>query len=65
MTQPKQVISLGTAANFLSPRTDAPVPANDEQAKKFEEALRYAYSGEVNPSARQVMSLLASRSRQS
>ncbi|WP_329476359.1 sugar ABC transporter substrate-binding protein [Kribbella sp. NBC_01484] len=59
MTQPKQVISLGTAANFLSPRTDAPVPANDEQAKKFEEALQYAYSGEVNPAARQVMALLA------
>lgn len=59
MTQPKQVISLGTAANFLSPRTDAPVPATDEQSKKFEEALQYAYSGEVNPAARQVMALIA------
>ncbi|MEU4292006.1 extracellular solute-binding protein [Kribbella sp. NPDC026596] len=59
MTQPKQVISLGTAANFLSPRTDAPVPATDEQSKKFEEALQYAYSGEVNPAARQVMALVA------
>jgi len=58
MTQPKQVVSLGTASNFLSPRTDAPVPAKDEQAKKFEEALQYAYSGEINPSARQVMTLL-------
>ena len=59
MTQPKQVISLGTAANFLSPRTDAPVPATGEQSKKFEEALQYAYSGEVNPAARQVMALVA------
>ncbi|TCC48748.1 sugar ABC transporter substrate-binding protein [Kribbella capetownensis] len=59
MTQPKQEISLATASNFLSPRTDAPVPAADEQAKKFEEALQYAYSGEVNPAARQVMTLLS------
>ena len=59
MTQPKQVISLGTASNYLSPRTDAPVPASDEQAKKFEEALQFAFHGEVNPVARQVMALLA------
>ncbi|MEV5965550.1 sugar ABC transporter substrate-binding protein [Kribbella sp. NPDC051952] len=59
MTQPAQVKSLGAAANFLSPRTDAPVPATDEQSKKFEEALQYAYSGEVNPAARQVMALLS------
>ena len=45
MTQPKQVISLGTASNYLSPRTDAPVPASDEQAKKFEEALQFAFHG--------------------
>ncbi|MFI7062354.1 ABC transporter substrate-binding protein [Kribbella sp. NPDC050124] len=59
MTQPKQVISLGTASNYLSPRTDAPVPASDEQSKKFEEALQFAFHGEVNPAARQVMALLA------
>jgi multiple sugar transport system substrate-binding protein len=59
MTQPKQVISLGAASNFLSPRTDAPVPANDDQSKKFEESLQYAFSGEVNPAARQVMALLS------
>ena len=59
MTQPKQVVSLGTASNYLSPRTDAPVPASDEQAKKFEEALQFAFHGEVNPAARQVMALLA------
>ncbi len=59
MTQPKQVVSLATASNYLSPRTDAPVPAADEQAKKFEEALQFAFHGEVNPAARQVMALLA------
>lgn len=59
MTQPDQVISLGSAAGWLSPRTDAPVPAKDEQAQKFEDALEYAFHGEVNPAARQVMSLLA------
>lgn len=59
MTDPKQLISLGTASGFLSPRTDAKIPAKDAQAEKFAAALEYAYPGEPNPAARQVMSLLA------
>jgi multiple sugar transport system substrate-binding protein len=59
MTDPKQLISLGTASGFLSPRTDAKIPAKDAQAEKFAASLEYAYPGEPNPSARQVMSLLA------
>ncbi|GAA1598281.1 sugar ABC transporter substrate-binding protein [Kribbella hippodromi] len=59
MTQPKQEISMATASNFLSPRTDAPVPASDARSKKFDDALQYAYSGEVNPAARQIMALVA------
>ncbi|GAA2824493.1 ABC transporter substrate-binding protein [Kribbella solani] len=59
MTQPKQEISMATASDFLSPRTDAPVPAADARSKKFDDALQYAYSGEVNPAARQIMALLA------
>ncbi|WP_433016395.1 ABC transporter substrate-binding protein [Kribbella sp. CA-294648] len=59
MTDPKQLISIGTASGFLSPRTDAKIPAKDAQAEKFAAALEYAYPGEPNPAARQVMSLLA------
>ncbi len=53
------MVGLGTASGFLSPRTDAKVPAKDAQAEKFAAALQYAYPGEPNASARQVMSLLA------
>ncbi|TDO36381.1 multiple sugar transport system substrate-binding protein [Kribbella sp. VKM Ac-2527] len=59
MIEPKQVVALGTASGFLSPRTDAKVPAKDAQAEKFADALQYAFPGEPNPAARQVMSLLA------
>jgi multiple sugar transport system substrate-binding protein len=59
MIEPKQVVSLGTASGFLSPRTDAKVPAKDAEAQKFADALQYAFPGEPNPAARQVMSLLS------
>jgi multiple sugar transport system substrate-binding protein len=59
MIDPQQVVSLGTASGFLSPRTDAKVPAKDAEAEKFAAALEYAFPGEPNPAARQVMSLLA------
>ncbi|NEA31644.1 sugar ABC transporter substrate-binding protein [Streptomyces sp. SID13031] len=59
MIEPKQVVSLGTASGFLSPRTDAKVPAKDAEAAKFADALQYAFPGEPNPAARQVNALLA------
>lgn len=59
MIEPKQLLALGAASGFLSPRTDAKVPAKDAQAEKFADALQYAFPGEPNPAARQVMSLLA------
>jgi multiple sugar transport system substrate-binding protein len=59
MIDPKQVVSLGTASGYLSPRTDAKVPAKDAEAGKFADALQYAFPGQPNPAARQVNSLLA------
>ncbi|GAA1558137.1 sugar ABC transporter substrate-binding protein [Kribbella sancticallisti] len=59
MIEPEQLIALGTASGFLSPRTDAKVPAKDPQAQQFSDALEFAFPGEPNPAARQVMSLLA------
>jgi ABC-type glycerol-3-phosphate transport system substrate-binding protein len=59
MIDPKQVVSLGTASGFLSPRTDAKVPTKDAEAAKFAEALQYSYPGQPNPVARQVNALLA------
>ncbi|MFI5713560.1 ABC transporter substrate-binding protein [Kribbella sp. NPDC051620] len=59
MIDPKQVVSLGTASGYLSPRTDAKVPAKDAEAGKFAEALQYAFPGQPNPAARQVNALLA------
>lgn len=59
MIDPKQVVSLGTTAGFLSPRTDAKVPAKDAVAEKFSSALEFAFPGEPNAVARQVNSLLA------
>lgn len=59
MIDPKQVVSLGTTAGFMSPRTDAKVPAKDAVAEKFASALEFAFPGEPNAVARQVNSLLA------
>ncbi|GAA0939925.1 sugar ABC transporter substrate-binding protein [Kribbella koreensis] len=59
MIDPKQVVSLGTASGFLSPRTDAKVPAKDAEAAKFADALQYAFPGQPNQAARQVNALLA------
>jgi multiple sugar transport system substrate-binding protein len=59
MIDPKQVVSLGTASGYLSPRTDAKVPAKDAEAGKFADALQYAFPGQPNPAARQVNALLA------
>jgi multiple sugar transport system substrate-binding protein len=59
MIDPKQEVSLGTASGYLSPRTDAKVPAKDAEAAKFADALQYAFPGQPNPAARQVNALLA------
>jgi multiple sugar transport system substrate-binding protein len=59
MTEPAQLTSLAKASGFLSPRTDVKVPISDPLTAKFAEALPFVYSGEPNPSARQVMSLLS------
>ncbi len=59
MIEPKQLVALGTASGFLSPRTDAKVPAKDAQAQQFADALQYAFPGEPNVVARQVMTLLS------
>jgi multiple sugar transport system substrate-binding protein len=59
MIQPAQLQALGKASGFFSPRTDVKVPVTDPIAQKFADALQYAYPGEPNPAARQVMSLLS------
>lgn len=59
MTKPEQLQSMGKASGFLSPRTDVTVPSDAPHAKEFQEALANAYPGEPNPTARQLMSLIA------
>lgn len=59
MIDPKQEISLATASGYLTPRSDAKVPAKDAEAEKFAAALEFAYPGEPNAAARQVNALLA------
>lgn len=59
MTKPEQLQSMGKASGFLSPRTDVTVPSDAPYAKEFQEALANAYPGEPNPTARQLMSLIA------
>jgi multiple sugar transport system substrate-binding protein len=59
MTQPEQLQSMGKASGFLSPRTDVTVAGDGPFAKEFQAALAKAYPGEPNPSARQLMSLIA------
>ena len=64
MIQPEQIESMGKAGGFFSPAygrhraaNDAPTPRSTRQA------LDHAYPGEPNPAARQLMALLAPRSR--
>ncbi|WP_405806120.1 sugar ABC transporter substrate-binding protein [Streptomyces sp. NBC_00210] len=59
MTRPEQLQSMGRASGFLSPRTDVTVPSDAPHAKEFQAALAMAYPGEPNPTARQLMSLIA------
>lgn len=59
MAEPARIQSLGKASGFLSPRTDVTVPSDAPYAKRFQEALPFAYPGEPSPVARQLMSLIA------
>ncbi len=58
MIQPAQAEALSKASGFFTARTDAKAPIADPTAQKFADSLQYAYAGERNASARQVMSLL-------
>jgi multiple sugar transport system substrate-binding protein len=59
MIQPAPLEDLSKASGFYTPRTDAKVPVANPTAAKFEDALQYAFPGEPNPAARQVMSFLS------
>ncbi|WP_405998526.1 ABC transporter substrate-binding protein [Streptomyces sp. NBC_00829] len=59
MTRPEQLQSMGKASGFLSPRTDVTVSSDAPYAKEFQAALSSVCPGEPNPTARQLMSLIA------
>jgi multiple sugar transport system substrate-binding protein len=59
MIQPAQLDGLSKASGFYSPRSDAKVESTDPTVAKFHDALQYAFPGEANPSARQIMSMLS------
>ncbi|WP_019632114.1 ABC transporter substrate-binding protein [Actinomadura atramentaria] len=59
MIAPERISGLTQASGFLSPRTDVKATGGDASTAKFTEALTYAYPGEPNAAARQVMSLLS------
>ncbi|MFE7130178.1 ABC transporter substrate-binding protein [Streptomyces sp. NPDC057638] len=59
MTQPQQIIDMGQAAGFFSPRTDVTVPHDSPYAKPYQEALDHTFPGEPHPAARQLMSLVS------
>lgn len=59
MIQPAQVQALSKASGFFTARTDAKAELTDPVAQKFADQLQYAFPGEPNQSARQVMSLLS------
>ncbi|MGD7732076.1 extracellular solute-binding protein [Propionibacteriaceae bacterium G57] len=50
---------LSAASGFFPARTDAKVDESNPNTAKFQEALKTARAGEVNPKARQVMAALA------
>jgi len=59
MIQPPQLQALSKATGYFTPRTDAKVEVTDPLTLKFGPALQYAFPGEPNPAARQIMSLLS------
>ena len=59
MIQPPQLQALSKATGYFTPRTDATVEVTDPLTLKFGPALQYAFPGEPNPAARQIMSLLS------
>ncbi|MFI7066151.1 ABC transporter substrate-binding protein [Kribbella sp. NPDC050124] len=59
MIQPAQAQALSKASGFFTARTDAKSETTDPVAQKFADQLQYAFPGEPNQSARQVMSLLS------
>ncbi|GAA0596685.1 sugar ABC transporter substrate-binding protein [Kribbella sandramycini] len=59
MIQPAQMQALSKATGYFTPRTDATAEIADPTAQKFADSLQYAFPGEPNTAARQVMSLLA------
>ncbi|TDC25518.1 sugar ABC transporter substrate-binding protein [Kribbella albertanoniae] len=58
MIQPPQLEALSKATGYFTPRTDAKAEVTDPLTLKFGPALQYAFPGEPNPVARQVMALL-------
>ncbi|MEV5963223.1 sugar ABC transporter substrate-binding protein [Kribbella sp. NPDC051952] len=59
MMQPAQLEGLSKASGFFTPLAGAKPPTTDANATRFADALQYAFPGEANPSARQVMSFLS------
>lgn len=59
MMQPAQLEGLSKASGFFTPLAGAKPPTTDANATKFADALQYAFPGEANPAARQVMSFLS------